>query len=154
MGYALFTCRKLMLQKRLNQVNYRQLAYQQKRNELVNQAANIEMKLAARDMKYQQDMLAKQTEIFGDLTAGGGNSQISDDQMRLYETTMAQMETKYKSDTSIENMTLKSLSAQENVIDLEIKKLDTQVKEITTEMEGVEKAEENGIKNSTPKYGG
>ena len=47
---------------------------------------------------------------------------------------------------------LQSVKEMENQIELERKNLETQVQALTAERQSVEKAEENEIKNSAPKF--
>lgn len=48
---------------------------------------------------------------------------------------------------------LEQISTQENIIDMKMKALETQIKAIQAELESVEKAEDKGIKDAAPKYG-
>lgn len=168
MGYAIFTARKLMLQNRLNQANYRLMVLAQQQQDLTQQAANLEM---------QNGIKSALNSVFASNIAQDAYNQLATAAQGKEVTILG---TKYKidSESSVSSISsavnakldgirtlnaageaaskanLQGVQAIGNQIDLEMKKLDTQVKEITAEMEQVEKAEETAIKASAPKYGG
>lgn len=182
MGYALFTARKLMLQSRLNQMNYRLMVLSQQQQDMTQQTANMQMMSSFKQSSnsifaYQQydaakNALSKGIDVSQYMDAKG-NMKIDDINKALADGTSKTLtQSVIDSDTSIlqarlnssllatqndsaaDALKLQAVSTVGNQIDLEMKKLDSQIKETTAEMESVEKAEETAIKNSAPKYGG
>ncbi len=155
MGYALFTARKLMLQNRLNQMNYRLMILSQQRNDLVQQAADLEMQNGYK--KTLRSIFASQDYQKGVQDLLDNPPSDSNTQKLKLESLQADMQSATGKDALqelLDKSKINNIHAVENQIDLEMKKLETQVKETTAEMESVEKAEEQGIKASAPKYGG
>lgn len=153
MGYALFTARKLMLQNRLNQFNYRMMMLQQQRNQVVDQASNMEIMNSMRSTVNNIFAYDQTSKLYDNMLGSGNQTDIQGQMAKLQndlQTNLLKNQLTAQSDA----MKLKSVQAVENQIDMEMKKLETQVKETTAEMESVEKAEENAIKQSSPKYGG
>ena len=155
MGYALFTARKLMLQNRLNQMNYRLMVLSQQQQDLTQKTANIEMQNGFNASINSIFVNNQMTQQYDALL---GKTDLTDSQRKAEIEALGRMFSSMETDNKIRAQkdmnNLKSVQAISNQIDLEMKKLDTQVKETTAEMEQVEKAEETAIKNSAPKYGG
>ena len=152
MGYALFTARKLMLQNRLNQLNYRAMVLTQQEQNLAVQAANLQQVMGLR---------SSQTSIYAaNQIAGAYNNKsiVDEDKLEQYVNTVkANMDAFTKTQNGyndVDAAQLKSIQVVENQMDLEMKKIETQIKTTTAEMENVEKAEETAIKNAAPDYQG
>lgn len=182
MGYALFTARKLMLQSRLNQMNYRLMVLSQQQQDMTQQTANMQMMSSFKQSSnsifaYQQYDAAKNALSKGiDISQykdSSGNLKMDDINKALagasttpLTQTVIDNDNQYlqsklnssllatQNDSAADALKLQAVSTVGNQIDLEMKKLDSQIKETTAEMESVEKAEETAIKNSAPKYGG
>lgn len=67
----------------------------------------------------------------------------------LYRDTFANMHAQLN---AAQQIIMKPVAAQENQIDLERKRLETQLKSAQSELEAVQSAEDQEIKNSAPKY--
>lgn len=156
MGYVLFTARKLMLQNRLNQASYRQMVLSQQRNDLVQKASDMEMQNGYSATIKSIQANTDYSKSITDLTNKAKTDTSIDLNAELAKQASIFDNTKYgnTADSQKDKNQLNSIYAIENQIDLEMKKLDTTVKEITAEMESVEKAEDSAIKASAPKYGG
>lgn len=184
MGYALFTARKLMLQTRLNQMNYRLMVLSQQQQDMTQQVANEQMmssfKTSAGSIfAYQQYDVAKQAlsnnldikdykdtngnldyaKLLKDVNDGKqGTKKLEqttiDNDTDFLKTQLNEMTTKNQLQSQSDALKLQAVQTVGNQIDLEMKKLDSQIKETTAELEQVEKAEDTAIKNSAPKYGG
>lgn len=186
MGYALFTARKLMLQTRLNQMNYRLMVLSQQQQDMTQQVANQQMMSSFNSstnsiFAYQQYDVAKQAlsnnldiksadykDAKGNLNYAAllkdvnNNKQGTDklEQKTIDNDTdflkdqLNEMLNKNQLQSQSDALKLQAVQTVGNQIDLEMKKLDSQIKETTAELEQVEKAEDTAIKNSAPKYGG
>lgn len=163
MGYALFTARKLMLQTRLNQMNYRLMILSQQQQDMTQQTAGIQM---MNSFRASQNSIFAYNEYDKAKAALSTGTMIKDGQSVPVDQAYIDTKTKDLQDTLNHQLNDLQLQSKEdtlrlqttatvgNQIDLEMKKLDSQIKETTAEMESVEKAEEQAIKASAPKYGG
>lgn len=126
MGYAMFCSRKIMLVAQINDLQYRL-------TELTMRQQDLALKSSAYTAQAQQN--------------GFNTTNMSDEQWTEYTN-------KLGSGSAFQdpNSTLAAISAAEKQIEMESKRLQTQLQAKQTELEAVEKGEEQGIKNATPKY--
>ncbi len=170
MGYAIFTARKLMLRNRINQINFRMMQLAQQQQTLADQAGRWEraisntravfssignmfqtgmnMMLNNKMMQMAQggqvDMNQLGNLLNGVMASGGNNFMNSP--VFTYMNAMNQM-------IEIQNQDrLRQVKDMENQIELQMKSLETQLKAAQAEMDQVEKAEGNEIKNSAPQF--
>lgn len=162
MGYAIFTARKLMLTNRINQINFRIMQLSQQQQTLAKAAGDMERNLSwAKNLfsnignMFTQGLQQQMNMAAYGLTQGGNTQELSSFLSGGYQA--MQNSTMYFSlvgqmmDMSSQNQ-LRNVKDMENQIELERKSLETQVKALTAERESVEKAEDNEIKNSAPKF--
>lgn len=168
--YAIFAMRKMLLTTRINQIQHKLMQLSQKLNDIAlfganiqdgvitpdefmnspasifgaqvqfgQQAiqtaipqANMQMQLYLQNQAYQQQM--------------GLNTQMRPDDNLMYREFLRQaMESAARSMT-------KRIAAEENKIAMERTRLETQLKAAQSELENCERAEDEGIKRSAPKY--
>lgn len=162
MGYAIFTARKLMLTNRINQINFRIMQLSQQQQTLAKAAGDMERNLSwAKNIfgsigsMFTQGLQQNMNIAAYGMTQGGNTQALSDflsggyqamQQSTLMFSLVGQMV-----DAQSQNQ-LRNVKDMENQIELERKNLETQVKALTAERESVEKAEDNEIKNSAPKF--
>ncbi len=163
MGYAIFTARKLMLTNRINQLNFRIMQLSQQQQTLAKAAGDKERQISwIKGMfntignAFSQRMNIQTQAAIYQAQQGGGSME---DLQKLLSGSYAQqnmmgqmfqfagMMIDYQSSND-----LRSVKDMENQIELERKNLETQVQALTAERDSVEKAEENQIKNSAPKF--
>ena len=138
MGYALFTARKMSLQAKVNQYNLQLMKLSNQETQLANQAAMRQKANNAIDKGQNAGGLAAGLfgGAIGNLVGGVANFAIDTMQTKadeVYQTEMA---------------------AKQQAIDTEKQRLTTLLNAASNELQQVEKAEEQAIKNSTPSYVG
>ena len=144
MGYALFSQRKLVLTAQLD--NY-QLQLSQRDNEqyaIACDQAALKQQLSTLGAA-QAGELADLYEILAD-----SNSEERESINYLIKAKQEQ----FKQETDDINREIYVVSQKEARINLEKKELETRVTKITKELETIEKAEQDGIDRSTPKFTG
>ena len=130
MGYAMFCSRKIMLVSQINDLQYRLTELTMKQQDL----AQMSSAYTAQAQSYynfttgQMDQAALDKAI-ADSSPNSGVNSFQDPEANL-----------------------KKISNAEKQIEMESKRLQTQLQAKQTELEAVEKGEEQGIKNATPKY--
>ena len=169
-----------MLTNRINQINYRMMQLSQQQQTLANNAATLERALANQKTVFQtignvwqshltmqqqqqttamyailqnselsaeerQTQLTAMTQAFGGLGLNGMFNFATTPQGMIFTAMQQQMET-------INQTKLQQVKDMENEIQLQMKSLETQLKAAQEELQQVEKAEENNIKNSAPKF--
>lgn len=130
MGYAMFCSRKIMLVNQINDLQYRLTELTMKQQDL----SQLSSAYTAQAQSYynfttgQMDQAALDKAI-ADSSPNSGVNSFQDPEANL-----------------------KKISNAEKQIEMESKRLQTQLQAKQTELEAVEKGEEQGIKNATPKY--
>ena len=145
MGYALFAQRKLVLDGQLNNAQLQQ-----------TQRSNDQFKLATRSTGLQQQLTSLNAAQSGELAD-------------LYEKLSAETDTKKRDSINSEikkkelqfeqevdklNREIYQISIKENAIEMEVKRLDTQVTALQKQLEATEQAEGGAVNRATPKFGG
>ncbi len=180
--YAIFTMRKLMLTNRINQINFKLMQLSQKTQDLAAYGANIsDGIITPEEAANSPASLFKRQSLYMTTTMNNSMNQASmatQNYMMQYNA-MNQASGGQVANTidptgttSIPNQALlmssyfkqameaaarneqKKIQVLENEIDQQRLKLETQLKAAMAELETVEKAEEQGIKSSAPKYSG
>ena len=172
MGYAIFTARKLMLRNRINQINFRMLQLTQQQQTLADQASRWERAMANTRTVFSQignifqmgmnAMVQKQMqELYNNNVNGGGGTQdysifntiLSTGGLNFMATPVGAYMNMMSQSLDMANQNqLQRVKDMENQIELQMKSLETQLKAAQAEMESVEKAEDNEIKSSAPKF--
>ena len=178
MGYAIFTARKLMLTNRINQLNFRIMQLSQQQQTLANNAANLERSMAS--MKnlfsnigniFQMGMTMQQNTIMAALTQKmqGTNGDFSNPDIQagikgllgtylsgganFFSTPQGMsLQLINQSMETVNQTKMQQIKDMETQIELQRKSLETQLAAAQEELKSVEKAEDNEIKNSAPKF--
>ncbi len=161
MGYAIFAARKIMLTNRINNLNFRIMCLSQKQQTLSDISGKMQsyfgqmqMMLGVQNSGFNnpmnQMMLMQQA---GNMFSGGnGNNNAMGSIFQSFQA-QQQQQSMYQMMLSMQAEGMMApVAAEENQIEQERKRLETQVKAATAELEQVEKAEDDQIKKSAPKY--
>ncbi len=168
--YVLFSMRKQILRNRINNLNMRLMQLSQQQIDLATYGANIADGIITTDevANSPASILQKQynytTNTLGNDQGTGQSVAMADEYMSQYEITNgATLEDESRSSlwNSFQQTALKELAQQENkrisiqdqVIEQEMQKIQTQLTAANAELESVQKEEENAIKSCAPKYG-
>ena len=141
MGYALFTARKLSLNTRLNSCNANLTALTERENVLTQ---SIFAKQQASAMLANQ----KNLEALQEYNSALQNGEDSTKAKAALDEKMAEI----KKQSTMDETEIFGLNQQQTLLDMEKKNLETQLKAFQNELDSVQKAEENAIKGSTPKF--
>ena len=130
MGYAMFCSRKIMLVNQINDLQYRLTELTMKQQDLsqLSSAYTTQAQSYYNFTTGQMDQAALDKAI-ADSSPNSGVNSFQDPEANL-----------------------KKISNAEKQIEMESKRLQTQLQAKQQELEAVEKGEEQGIKNATPKY--
>ena len=145
MAYALFAQRKVVLTGELNMVSLQQ-----------TQRSNEQYLLATKTLSLQQElssMQAAQSIELADLYAKLAQATNSDPRAKFN----ADIETKQNQfDNELDqiNRRIYLVSVKENALEMEVKRLDTQISALQKQLEAVEQAESKAIDRATPKFNG
>lgn len=136
MGYALFTARKLNLTTRVNQLNAQLMSISQQQMDLANQQS-------AYESAYSLRSATAYSQLASDYAAGTIDE-------KAFEAGKAQQSVfSTQSDAQIQ-----ALASKQNALDIQRESLETQLNAAQSDLESVEKAEGDAIKNATPGYVG
>lgn len=145
MGYALFAQRKIQLTGHLNLVSLQQ-----------TQRSNEQYLLATRTLSLQQQMTSLQSaqslelaELYGQLA----ETTDTDDRASI-NAQINQKEAEFEAELDEINRNIYLVSVKENAIEMEVKRLDTQVTALQKQLEAVQEAEGQAIDRATPKFKG
>ena len=136
MGYALFTARKMSLQAKVNNYNYKLMQLENEKTKLTNKIMDKQMRNNAIDSA--QNMGSVAATLFGG-GIGSGVSGIINKVIDKKQDQVAQVEDA-------------ALVAKQQQIDTMKQKYETLLKQAETELQKVEQAEDKAIERSTPKY--
>ena len=145
MGYALFANRKIVLIGELNSVSLQQ-----------TQRSNEQFNLATKTLSLQQQMSSMQAaqsaelgDLYEQLSATGDSGQRA----RINAQINARQQ-QFDAELDQINRQIYLTSVKENAIEMEVKRLDTQVTALQKHLEAVEQAESGDIDRATPKFNG
>jgi hypothetical protein len=145
MGYALFAQRKLVLD---NQISATQLQQTQRSNEqyfLATQSSSLQQKLSS--LLSSQ---ALELEPLYKRLAESTNQQQRD----KIQAEIAAMQNRHKQEEEAINREIYQTGIKETAIEMEVKRLDTQITTLQKQLEAVEEAESAAIDRATPKFKG
>ena len=180
--YAIFTMRKLLLTQRINQFQYRQMQLAQRLQDLAAYASNVAdgiitphefmsspasifgaqinylnssmpkalFQASTSTQMYMNNLMQANAASNGQyamaVDPADPNSVMNQNQFFIFNSFLKQaMEAAGKAEAA-------KVKKMETAIETEKLQIDTQLKAAQAELEGVEKAEDQGIKNSAPKY--
>ena len=145
MGYALFAQRKVCLTGQLNAVSLQQ-----------TQRSNEQYLLATNTLSLQQQMSsmqAAQSVELADLYEDLAEASDSNARERI-NAQIRQKQEEFNAELDEINREIYLVSVKENAIEMEVKRLDTQVSSLQKQLEAVEEAESSAIDRATPKFNG
>ena len=145
MGYALFAQRKLVLD---NQISATQLQQTQRSNEqyfLATQSSSLQQKLSS--------LLSSQALELEPLYKELAES-TSQEQRDQVQAKIASMQNRHKQEEEAINREIYQTGIKETAIEMEVKRLDTQITTLQKQLEAVEEAESAAIDRATPKFKG
>ena len=145
MGYALFAQRKVCLTGQLNSVSLQQ-----------TQRSNEQYQLATNTLSLQQQMSSMQAaqslelaDLYEDLSQAEGT-----DERQTINDEINQRQEEFNAELDTINRQIYLVSVKENTLEMEVKRLDTQVSSLQKQLEAVEEAESSAIDRATPKFNG
>ena len=144
MGYALFANRKLVLDSQLNSLQLQQ-----------TQRSNTQYNLATKNLSMQQQLSSLQTAQSQELS--GLYNQLASADSNARPGIQAQIEQKqleFEQELDKINRNIYEIGIKENAIEMEVKRLDTQITTLQKQLEAVEEAESAAIDRATPKFKG
>ncbi len=145
MGYALFAARKLVLDGELNNAQLQQ-----------TQRSNEQYYLATKTLSLQQQLTSMNTAQSGelaDLYNKLSNTNDSDARNSI-NAEIKSKEQEFETEIDDINRQIYEVSIKENAIEMEVKRLDTQVTTLQQQLQSVEEAEGQCVDRATPKFKG
>ena len=145
MSYALFAQRKVVLTGELNMVSLQQ-----------TQRSNEQYILATNTLSLQQQMSSLQSAQsleLADLYAQLSSSTDSGARESI-NAQIRQKQAEFDAELDDINRDIYQVSVKENALEMEVKRLDTQVTALQKQLEAVEQAESAAIDRATPKFNG
>lgn len=153
-----------MLTNRINQINFRIMQLSQQQQTLSKSAGDYERNMSwaknifgsignsyTQKVQFGTQMAMQQMMKTPNMDTEKMNQYFQGSYQHLQDATMFFSMQGQMMDMQSENQ-LRNVKDMENQIELERKNLETQVKALSAERESVEKAEDNEIKNSAPKF--
>ena len=145
MGYALFAQRKVQLTGQVNSVSLQQ-----------TQRSNEQYILATNTLSLQQQMSSLQaaqslelSELYAQL------SQTTDTTRRAnINDQINRKQAEFDAELDEINREIYLVSIKENTVEMEVKRLDTQLSSLQKQLEAVEEAEGDAIDRATPRFNG
>lgn len=145
MGYALFAQRKLVLDGQLNNAQLQQTQRSNEQYALATQSQGLQQQLTSMNVAQSGEL----AELYGQLseaTESGERDSIN--------AQIKQKEHEFEQEIEDINRQIYQVSIKENAIEMEVKRLDTQVTALQKQLEAVEQAEGQAIDRATPKFNG
>lgn len=170
MGFLLFACRKLSLKSRITDLQYRQMVLQNQKSTIEDQISQRQQCYSnmkdAREMYISQSLMQMRQSIFMSAGYNPNNQNTTAD----YNNRMMQAQMQASMDPRItgmmqqgqiqgmfederNNLDLQALARKDKQIEREMATLESKLKLAQNELESVEKAEDNAVKQDTPKFG-
>lgn len=145
MAYALFAQRKILLTGQLNMVSLQQ-----------TQRSNEQMLLATNTLSLQQQLTSMQSaqslelsDLYKELS-----SQTDEGKREQINGEIKARQAEFDAEIDDINRDIYATNVKENAIEMEVKRLDTQVTTLQKQLEAVEDAEGSAIDRATPKFKG
>lgn len=145
MGYALFANRKLVVDGQLNNAQLQQTQRSNEQYEMATHTLSLQQQLTSMNASQSNELAALYEELAAaddDTTRAQINSQIK------------AKELEYEKEIDDINRQIYQVSVKENAIEMEVKRLDTQVTALQKQLEATEEAEGACIDRATPKFRG
>ena len=145
MGYALFAQRKLVISGLINSVQLQQ-----------TQRSDEQMRLATNTISLQADITALQAnqsyklqDLYSELSSADDSSE-----RESIQSDIKGVQEEFEGEIAQINQKIYMISIKENALEMEVKRLDTRLEALKKQRDIIEKAEQDGIDKSTPKFSG
>lgn len=145
MGYALFAQRKLVLDGQLNNAQLQQTQRSDEQYKLATRTTGLQQQLTSMNAAQSLE-LADLYEQLSATTDTNARDSINNE--------IKKKELQFEKEIDAINREIYQISIKENAIEMEVKRLDTQVTALQKQMEATEQAEGGAIGRATPKFGG
>lgn len=145
MGYALHSQNKLVLQTQLNATQLQQTQRMDEQTRLATNVNDMQQTLANYELSKSTDL----QELYDDLVGATNDTQRDSIQAQIQR-----MQLEIDQETQEIQNEIYEVSRKENIIEREVKHLDTLISVYQSQLEAIEQAESSGIKNSIPKFTG
>ena len=145
MAYALFAQKKLVLCGLLNSVQMQQTQRGDEQRRLATQSLSLKTKVSNIQIA-QSNELADKYEALSKTTDSTQRQSLSEDIQAL--------ELKYQAEIDAMNREVNKTSTIENLIEMEVKRLDTKVTALQKELESLQQAEGDAINKAVPQFKG
>lgn len=145
MGYALHSQNKLVLQTQLNATQLQQTQRMDEQTRLATNVNDMQQTLANYELSKSTDL----QELYDDLVGATNDTQRDSIQAQIQR-----MQLEIDQETQEIQNEIYEVSRKENIIEREVKHLDTLISVYQSQLEAIEQAESSGIKNATPKFTG
>ena len=145
MGYALFAQRKLVLDSQLNAAQLQQ-----------TQRSNEQYQLATKTLSLQQQLSSLQAAQAFELQPlyASLSSETNSDGRASINAEILEKQAAFKVEEDAINQQIYLTGVKENAIEMEVKRLDTQVTALQKQLEATEEAEGAAIDRANPKFKG
>ena len=145
MGYALFAQRKLVLDSQLNAAQLQQ-----------TQRSNEQYQLATKTLSLQQQLSSLQAAQAFELQPlyAKLSSEPNSDARASINADILEKQAAFKVEEDQINQQIYLTGVKENAIEMEVKRLDTQVTALQKQLEATEEAEGAAIDRANPKFKG
>ncbi len=167
MGYALFTARKTYYCNMINQINLQLDQICQQKQSLLNLSANIADgkvtvdELVSDPMNFNNYMgFIEGSAAFNQSEEGAGNlvgtigGFLTNKEYSEQDAAILAQLLDESLGTEYAKIQSKRLTAEENKLELQQKRLETKLTAAQNQLQAVEQAEQKAIQNATPKYAG
>ncbi len=145
MGYALFAQRKVVLDGQLNALELQQTQRSNEQYNLATQTLSLNQQMASMQASQSTELADKYEEL---AQADGEEARAS------INAEIRGMEEDFQAELDEINREIYKVSVKENIVEMQVKRLDTMVTAVQKELEAVEDAEGEAINRATPKFKG
>lgn len=176
MAYALFAQRKVELTGHVNSISLQQTQRSNEQNLLATNTLSLKQQMSSMQSAqsiqlgdlYKLLSYSNGDDVRGLNTTGLDSSMVRDlnttaQKYSLSSSTLTraqinakikELESKFEAELADINNQIYVVSVKENAIEMEVKRLDTQLSSLQKQLEAIEEAESSGIDRSTPKFNG
>lgn len=145
MGYALFANRKLVVDGQLNNAQLQQTQRSNEQYEMATHTLSLQQQLTSMNASQSNELAA----LYEDLAAADDDTKRAEINSQIKA-----KELEYEKEVDNINRQIYQVSVKENAIEMEVKRLDTQVTALQKQLEASEEAEGACIDRATPKFRG
>lgn len=163
MGFLIFAYRKLFLTRKINDLNFRLMSLSQKKQQITDQVGNMQQAMSSGKnslsamssnalSQAQQSIMSKYYDG-GKLKEGVDQTFVYNEYQQATSQVMAQTNLCNSVFENTSQTQLKQLNSMDSAISLQCASIESQLKQLNGELEGVIKGEEAAAKAEAPKFG-